>query len=57
MSPPGPGTGRGGGLVPMNAQVPVDFPVRPVAATRDTTPSGSPERYPGGVAALRQQTR
>lgn len=58
VSPPGPGTGRGGGgLVPMNAQVPVDFPGRPVAATREAAPSGSPERFPGGVAALRQQIR
>ncbi|MEU1289018.1 zf-HC2 domain-containing protein [Kitasatospora sp. NPDC005856] len=57
VSPPGAGTGRGGGLVPMHAQVPVDFPGRPVAATRDATPQGSPERYPGGAAALRQQTR
>ncbi|MFE6050144.1 zf-HC2 domain-containing protein [Kitasatospora sp. NPDC056446] len=53
----GTGTGRGGGLVPMTAQVPVDFPGRPVAATREATPPPSPERYPGGVAALRQQTR
>ncbi|MFB7123921.1 zf-HC2 domain-containing protein [Kitasatospora sp. NPDC056273] len=57
VSPPGSGTGRGGGLVPMNAQVPVDFPGRPVAATRDATPPGSPERYPGGAVAQRQQTR
>lgn len=57
VSPPGTGSGRGGGLVPMNAQVPVDFPGRPVAATREATPQGSPERNPGGVAALRQQTR
>ncbi|MFF7992773.1 zf-HC2 domain-containing protein [Kitasatospora xanthocidica] len=51
------GTGRGGGLVPMNAQVPVDFPGRPVAATRGASPPPTPERFPGGVAALRQQTR
>ncbi|MFD8753382.1 zf-HC2 domain-containing protein [Kitasatospora sp. NPDC059577] len=61
VSPPGGGTGTGrgggGGLVPMTAQVPVDFPGRPVAATREASPPSSPERYPGGVAALRQQTR
>ncbi|MFJ8625499.1 zf-HC2 domain-containing protein [Kitasatospora sp. NPDC093550] len=51
------GTGRGGGLVPMTAQIPVDFPGRPVAATREASPPSSPERYPGGIAALRQQTR
>ncbi|MFG2906196.1 zf-HC2 domain-containing protein [Kitasatospora sp. NPDC048286] len=51
-----PGSGRGG-LVPTTAQVPVDFAGRPVAATRDATPPGSPERYPGGFAALRQQIR
>ncbi len=50
------GTGRGG-LVPMTAQVPVDFPGRPVAATREASPPSSPERYPGGLAAQRQQTR
>ncbi|MEV7771619.1 zf-HC2 domain-containing protein [Kitasatospora sp. NPDC086791] len=59
VSPPGGNTGTGrGGLVPMTAQIPVDFPGRPVAATRDASPSSSPERNPGGgVAALRQQTR
>ncbi|MEU9044190.1 MULTISPECIES: zf-HC2 domain-containing protein [unclassified Kitasatospora] len=51
------GTGRGGGLVPMNAQVQVDYPGRPAAATREASPPSAPERYPGGVAALRQQTR
>ncbi|MFE4516020.1 anti-sigma factor family protein [Kitasatospora sp. NPDC056783] len=56
VSPPGPGAGRGG-LVPMNAQVPVDFVGRPVAATREATPSGSPDRYAADVAALRHQTR
>ncbi|MER7670519.1 anti-sigma factor [Kitasatospora sp. NPDC096128] len=57
VSPIG-GSGRTG-LVPMNAEVPVDFfPGRPVAATRDAAaPSSSPERYPGNFAALRQQIR
>ncbi|MEV7597818.1 zf-HC2 domain-containing protein [Kitasatospora sp. NPDC089797] len=55
VSPVG-GTGRTG-LVPMTAQVPVDFQGRPVAATRDAEPSSSPERYPGNIAALRQQIR
>ncbi|MFI6152229.1 zf-HC2 domain-containing protein [Kitasatospora sp. NPDC051170] len=45
------------GFVPMNAQVPVDFPGRPVAATRAATPAPTPDRYAGGLAALRQQTR
>ncbi|MFB7906249.1 MULTISPECIES: anti-sigma factor family protein [unclassified Kitasatospora] len=56
VSPVGGTSGRSG-YVPMNAQVPVDFPGRPVAATRDPEPSSSPERYPGNIAALRQQTR
>ncbi|MFJ8471777.1 anti-sigma factor family protein [Kitasatospora sp. NPDC094011] len=58
VSPAG-GSGTIGrtGLVPMTAQVPVDFPGRPVAATRDAEPSSSPERYPGNIAALRQQIR
>ncbi|MFD5464866.1 anti-sigma factor family protein [Kitasatospora sp. NPDC127059] len=56
VSPVGGTTGRTG-LVPMNAQVPVDFPGRPVAATREAKPSSSPERYPGSIAALRQQIR
>ncbi|MFE4971782.1 anti-sigma factor family protein [Kitasatospora sp. NPDC056651] len=56
VSPPGSGAGRGG-LVPMTAQVPVDFVGRPVAATRDATPPGSPERYAADIAALRHQTR
>ncbi|WP_158834960.1 zf-HC2 domain-containing protein [Streptomyces sp. NRRL S-350] len=51
------GTGRSGGLVPMTAQVPVDFPGRAVAATREASPPPLPQRYPGDVAALRQQTR
>lgn len=55
VSPVG-GSGRGG-FVPMNAQVPVDFPGRPVAATRQPTPAPTPERYAGGLAALRQQMR
>ncbi|WP_369183206.1 zf-HC2 domain-containing protein [Streptomyces sp. Y1] len=49
--------GGRGGLVPMNAQVPVDFPARAVAATREATPPPTPERLPGGLAALRQQIR
>ncbi|MFF2146668.1 zf-HC2 domain-containing protein [Kitasatospora sp. NPDC058190] len=57
VSPIGGGTTGRGGLVPMTAQVPVDFPARPVAATREAGPSSSPERYPGGIAALRQQIR
>ncbi|MBV2152148.1 hypothetical protein RZ50_004675, partial [Kitasatospora sp. SUK 42] len=56
LSPPGGSGGSGRpGLVPMNAQVPVDFPGRPIASTREATPSASPERYPGNIAALRQQ--
>ncbi|MFD8701418.1 zf-HC2 domain-containing protein [Kitasatospora sp. NPDC059648] len=55
VSPVG-GSGRTG-LVPMTAQVPVDFPARPVAATREANPSSSPERFPGNIAALRQQIR
>ncbi|MFD4398372.1 zf-HC2 domain-containing protein [Kitasatospora sp. NPDC058397] len=51
------GTGRGGGLVPMTAQIPVDFPAHPVAATRDATPPPASERNSGGLPALRQQTR
>ncbi|MGW2371317.1 anti-sigma factor family protein [Kitasatospora sp. NPDC001683] len=51
----GSGTSDRTGLVPMTAQVPVDFPARPVAATRDSNPPSSPERFPGNIAALRQQ--
>ncbi|WP_316526452.1 zf-HC2 domain-containing protein [Kitasatospora brasiliensis] len=51
VSPPG------AGLVPMTAQVPVDFVGRPVAATRDATPPLSPERYAADMAALRHQGR
>ncbi|MDH6705183.1 anti-sigma factor (TIGR02949 family) [Kitasatospora sp. MAA19] len=54
---PGSSTGRTGGLVPMTAQIPVDFPARPVAATRAATPPPAPDRNPGGLPALRQQTR
>ncbi|MFH9353045.1 anti-sigma factor family protein [Kitasatospora sp. NPDC017646] len=53
----GSGTSGRTGLVPMTAQVPVDFPGRPVAANRDANPSTSPERFPGNIAALRQQIR
>ncbi|MQS13878.1 hypothetical protein F7Q99_16775 [Streptomyces kaniharaensis] len=56
VSPAGD-TGRSGGLVPMTAQVPVDFPVRPVAATRNATPSPLPDHTPGGLAALHQEPR
>ncbi|MEU9077232.1 zf-HC2 domain-containing protein [Kitasatospora sp. NPDC004745] len=49
-------TGRSGGLVPMTGQVPVDFPGRPVAATRNATPPPAPERPPGGLVALHQET-
>ncbi|MBV6700824.1 zf-HC2 domain-containing protein [Kitasatospora aureofaciens] len=56
VSPAG-GTGRTGGLVPMTAQIPVDFPVRPVAATRSATPPPLPDRTPGGFAALHQDPR
>ncbi|MFD0278447.1 anti-sigma factor family protein [Kitasatospora sp. NPDC127111] len=68
VSPVG-NTGRGGGLVPMNAQVPVDFPVRPVAATRSEAPPQSlpdravpdravPDRVPSsGLAGLHHETR
>ncbi|MFE2414595.1 hypothetical protein ACFXDE_40320, partial [Kitasatospora sp. NPDC059408] len=47
--------GRGGGLVPMNAQVPVDFPGFPVAATREATPL--PDRPAGGLTALHRELR
>ncbi|MFD5082875.1 zf-HC2 domain-containing protein [Kitasatospora sp. NPDC058406] len=58
ISPAG-GNGRGGGLVPMNAQVPVDFPVRPVAVTRGATPPHEvPERTPSsGMAGLHHENR
>ncbi|MFJ9696681.1 zf-HC2 domain-containing protein [Kitasatospora sp. NPDC101183] len=56
VSPAG-GGGGGARLVPMNAQVPVDFPGRPVVAHREATPAPTPERYAGGLAALRQQIR
>ncbi|MGW4897534.1 hypothetical protein ACWEQL_35580, partial [Kitasatospora sp. NPDC004240] len=55
-----PAGGSGGGYVPMNAQVPVDFPVRPVSATRSAvTPA---ERPPAdaprpGLAALHREER
>ncbi|MFI9318816.1 anti-sigma factor family protein [Kitasatospora aureofaciens] len=53
----GSGTSGRTGVVPMTAQVPVDFPGRPVAADRDPNPSSSPERFLGNIAALRQQIR
>ncbi|MET8626058.1 zf-HC2 domain-containing protein [Kitasatospora sp. NPDC004669] len=53
----GSGTTGRSGLVPMTAQIQVDFPGRPVAATRGASPSSSSERYPGTIAALRQQVR
>ncbi|MEE1784898.1 zf-HC2 domain-containing protein [Streptomyces sp. SP17BM10] len=57
VSPVGPaGTpGRSGGLVPMNAQVPVDFPGFPVAATREAT--RLPDRPVGGLTALHREMR
>ncbi|WP_241002578.1 zf-HC2 domain-containing protein [Streptomyces sp. CB01881] len=57
VSPPG-GTGRSGGLVPMTAQIPVDFPVRPVAATRSAQPLPGPDRTPSsGLAGLHHENR
>ncbi|MFI9327323.1 anti-sigma factor family protein [Kitasatospora sp. NPDC052868] len=52
-------TGRGGGHVPMNAQVPVDFPVRPVAATRSAFPpyDGSDRTPSTGIAGLHHENR
>ncbi|MER7753521.1 zf-HC2 domain-containing protein [Kitasatospora sp. NPDC097643] len=50
-------SGRSGGLVPMTAQIPVDFPARPVAATRNATPPPAPERPAGGLTALHQEAR
>ncbi|WP_406202815.1 anti-sigma factor [Kitasatospora sp. NBC_01560] len=53
------GTGRSGGLVPMTAQIPVDFPVHPVAATRSAPPPDSlPDRTPAsGLAGLHRENR
>ncbi|MEU1419115.1 zf-HC2 domain-containing protein [Kitasatospora sp. NPDC005751] len=58
VSPAG-NPGRGGGYAPMKAQVPVDFPVRPVAATRSATPQQIvPDRTPSsGLAGLHQENR
>ncbi|MEV7781448.1 zf-HC2 domain-containing protein [Kitasatospora sp. NPDC088351] len=57
VSPVG-GPGRGG-PVPMNAQVPVDFPVHPVAATRSAVPPRDlPDRVTGsGLAGMHHENR
>ncbi|MGW6915755.1 anti-sigma factor family protein [Kitasatospora sp. NPDC054939] len=51
--------GGTGGYVPMNAQVPVDFPVRPVSATRSAaTPSPQQDGNPRtGLAGLHHEER
>lgn len=58
VSPVG-NTDRSGGYAPMKAQVPVDFPVRPVAATRSATPPHVvPDRIPSsGLAGLHRENR
>lgn len=51
--------GGNGGYVPMNAQVPVDLPVRPVSATRSAvTPTPHPDGAPRtGLAGLHHEER